>query len=87
MAEKCNMTADDRKAIAALQKEYREGDRLICWKMHDPQLVPDYTAGTVHFVDDTGKIHMNWDNGQNLAIIPGEDEFGRLIRYRCITPI
>lgn len=29
--------------------------------------------GTVDFVDDVGTVHIQWDNGSNLGMIPGED--------------
>ncbi len=32
-------------------------------------------TGTVDFVDENGTIHMNWDTGSNLGLIPGEDAF------------
>ena len=31
--------------------------------------------GTVDFVDDLGTIHVSWDNGSNLGLVPGEDQF------------
>lgn len=31
--------------------------------------------GTVHSVDDIGTVHVNWDNGSMLGLIPGEDEW------------
>ena len=31
--------------------------------------------GTVDFVDDMGTIHVSWDNGSNLGLIPNEDSF------------
>ena len=35
------------------------------------------TCGTVVLVDDIGSIHVEWDNGRTLALIPGEDSFRR----------
>ena len=31
--------------------------------------------GTVDFVDDLGTIHVTWDNGSNLGLVPGEDQY------------
>jgi hypothetical protein len=31
--------------------------------------------GTIDFVDDMGTIHVNWDNGSQLGLVPGEDQF------------
>ena len=31
--------------------------------------------GTVDFVDDMGTIHVNWDNGSHLGLVPGEDQY------------
>ena len=33
------------------------------------------TQGTVDCVDDAGTLHMRWDNGRTLGIVPGEDQF------------
>ena len=47
--------------------------------MIDPyRPVASGTRGTVRHVDDMGTIHMSWDNGRTLGIVPGEDEFRRL---------
>jgi hypothetical protein len=41
----------------------------------------DYTSnppgleGTVTFVDDTGTVHVRWDNGSTLGLIPGVDRW------------
>jgi hypothetical protein len=31
--------------------------------------------GTVDFVDDIGTVHVTWDNGSKLGLVPGEDQF------------
>lgn len=44
----------------------------------DPRPVAPGTRGAVTCVDDMGSIHMQWDNGRTLALIPGEDSFRKL---------
>lgn len=34
--------------------------------------------GTVAFVDDLGTVHVDWDTGSNLGLIPGEDSWETL---------
>lgn len=31
--------------------------------------------GTVGLVDDSGTVHIKWDSGSRLGMIPGEDRF------------
>lgn len=31
--------------------------------------------GDLQFIDDIGQIHVKWDNGSTLALIPGIDKF------------
>ena len=31
--------------------------------------------GTINFVDDTGTIFVEWDNGSNLGLLPDVDRF------------
>ena len=40
--------------------------------------VPDGTLGTVQFVDDAGTIHVGWENGSSLGLVPGEDQFTKV---------
>lgn len=36
---------------------------------------PPGLEGTVTFVDDTGTLHVQWDNGSTLGLIPGVDRW------------
>lgn len=63
----------------SIKKAYPAGTRVLLINMDDPFApVPSGTRGTVKAVDDIGQIHMHWDNGRTLAIVPGEDSFRKL---------
>jgi len=53
-----------------------EGRRVVLIKMDDDwtKLKPG-DEGTIKFVDDTGTIHVKWDNGEGLGLIPNIDEY------------
>ena len=53
------------------------GDTIKIIKMEGE---PQYTnrEGVVTHIDDAGQIHMKWDNGRTLAIVPQVDKFRRL---------
>lgn len=58
---------------------YPPGTRIVLNHMSDPyHPVPEGMRGTVRVVDDMGTIHMNWDNGRTLGLVPGEDSFRKL---------
>ena len=66
----------DRKMIKFIQEQYPPGTRIRLNSMNDPYApVAPGTEGIVDLVDDAGGIHMKWDNGRTLAIVPGEDSF------------
>ena len=66
----------DRKMVKFMQEQYPPGTRIRLNSMNDPYApVPSGTEGVVELVDDAGSIHMKWDNGRTLALIPGEDSF------------
>ena len=64
--------------IEQIRQTYAPGTRIEHQHMEDPQPVPDGTRGTVANVDDAGTIHMKWDNGRTLGLVPGEDQFRKL---------
>lgn len=55
------------------------GKRIVCTQMaDDPQAIPAGTQGTVRSIDDALQIHVQWDNGSRLALIPGVDQWEEL---------
>ena len=66
----------DRKMVNFIREQYPPGTRIRLNSMDDPYapILPG-TEGEVDFVDDIGTIHMKWDNGRTLGIVPGEDSF------------
>lgn len=58
---------------------YPPGTRVMLLHMNDPYSpVEEGIRGTVKVVDDAGQLHMQWDNGRTLALVPGEDSFRKL---------
>ena len=49
--------------------------KLIQMGGNDPSPVEPGSEGTVLYVDDIGQLHMRWDNGGGLALIPGVDDY------------
>lgn len=42
----------------------------------------DGLRGIVDQVDDAGQIHVNWENGRTLPVIPEIDSFHRTGEYK-----
>ena len=63
-----------RSIVERIQKEYPAGTRVELVELNDPyRTLPQGLQGTVACVDDTGTIHVNWDNGCRLGVVYGED--------------
>ena len=69
----------DRKMVKFLKEQYPQGTRIRLNSMEDPYapIMPG-TEGEVDFVDDAGQLHMKWDNGRTLPLVPGEGSFSVL---------
>ena len=64
----------DRNIVERVKKEYPSGTRVELISLNDPYRdIPTGTRGTVSCVDDTGTIHVHWDNGACLGVVYGED--------------
>ena len=69
----------DRKMVSFIKEQYPSGTRIRLNSMEDPYApIAPGTEGVVDFVDDIGTIHMKWNNGRSLGIVPGEDSFSVL---------
>ena len=74
-----NRFEEERRFVQRMKDNYPPGTRIMLLSMDDPYApVPKGTKGTVVHVDDATQIHMKWDNGRTLAIVPGEDSFRKL---------
>ena len=63
------------KKALAISKERMAGMRVKLIYMEDPQAPAPGTEGTVQFIDDMGTIHVAWDTGCSLGLVPGVDEW------------
>nr|WP_312215914.1 DUF4314 domain-containing protein [Clostridioides sp.] len=65
-----------QKEVNKIKEQYPKGTRIELISMNDPySSIEPGTKGTVESVDDIGTLHMKWDNGRTLGIVPGEDSF------------
>lgn len=64
------------RPIMTTRKHPLIGRRVRLLDTSDPytRLVPGAT-GTVRVVDALGTLHVQWDNGSTLGLVPGEDTF------------
>lgn len=46
----------------------------LIYMYKEPQMLSGLT-GTVEFIDDAKQIHVKWENGSSLALIPEVDKF------------
>lgn len=82
----------DRKMVNFIREQYLPGTRIRLNSMEDPYApIAPGTEGVVDFVDDIGTIHMKWDNGRSLGIVPGEDSFSvlppKLTTFKLYMPL
>ena len=65
-----------RNEVERIREQYPVGTRIELISMDDPYApVESGMMGTVVIVDGAGTLHMKWENGRTLGIVPGEDQF------------
>lgn len=54
----------------------KKGDRVRLISMNDPYSdLGEGATGTVECIDDIGTIHVSWDGGSRLGLVPGVDRW------------
>ena len=61
--------------VEKIKETYKSGTRIELIYMDGESRYREGDRGTVTDVDDMGSIHMRWDRGGSLALIPGQDIF------------
>ena len=65
----------EKLSVAMIKARYLPGMQIRLIEMDDKQAPPAGTLGTVTCVDDVGTVHMKWENGSSLGLIPNVDRF------------
>lgn len=66
-----------REQLESLRKRYPAGTKVCLKEMEGEAQMPSGLKGEVCHVDDMGQIHVNWENGSGLALVPGVDSFSK----------
>ena len=70
------MKMKSQEEVELLRKIYPSGAMVVCDYMDDPyNPVPNGTKGEIMMVDSIGQIHVYWENGSGLALVPDRDKF------------
>ena len=77
----------NKRLAERIKVQYPKGTRILLEDMNDTYSpVPSGTRGTVEFVDDQAQIHMKWDNGRTLAIIPLHMDLRLIVnKFHCVA--
>jgi len=76
MNELTVLSRGDRVSFVNVTIDIQKGDRVRLVRTGDP-----YTTlicgdlGTVRRIDSLGTIHVDWDSGSKLGLVPGEDSW------------
>lgn len=64
--------------VEILKERYPEGTGICLDEMEGEPQMPAGLKGKVFVVDDMGQIHLEWENGSTLALVPGVDKFHKI---------
>lgn len=63
------------ESVKKLREEYPAGTKIRLTHMDDMQAPPVGTLGIISCVDDIGTIHVKWENGSTLGVVPEVDQW------------
>ena len=63
----------NQKRVEVLRKQYPPGCLVELVSMDDQSAPPKGIKGKVIHVDDIGGIHIAWETGSTLGVVPGVD--------------
>jgi hypothetical protein len=74
---RANRDEEHRRLREIAEAICKPNDRVRLVRMcdDDPNPIEPGTTGTINHIDCAGTVHVKWDNGRNLGLIPGSDEF------------
>ena len=74
------MQFPSKSYLEQLRKKYPVGIKLQLISMRNEKYpVLPGTVGEVTHIDDAGSIHMRWENGSSLSLIPEVDSFKAVV--------
>lgn len=63
-----------------MNEKVSKGDRVRCLYSNDQyDPLPSGAEGTVSIVDSVGTVHVRWDNGRRLGLVPDEDRWEKIL--------
>jgi len=63
------------ETVQAIREAYPPGTQVRLIRMEGEADMPRGLAGTVDHVDDAAGVHVRWENGSSLALLPDTDFF------------
>lgn len=61
--------------IKRLRNIYKPGIKVRLIHMEGEPQMTEGLEGAIDYIDDAPQIHVNWENGSSLALIPEVDKF------------
>lgn len=72
----CSVPIVSKGLLIHLRKEYPKGTLVKLVKMEsEPRPLEEGAIGVVESVDDIGTLHVRWNDGRQLGLVYGIDQY------------